>query len=171
MHRQRWIFHFATAFLQFGSFYSIYLFILCHARLPTSLSLSHSEFLFSLAYIWNLRAFRLLMFICLLLFPLFCHCYQLCFYYVVACKCHFFRSPELVPVSFCYFFLLVLLFQFGFFFSRCIHFESYLIFRLLIRMRKKAFESLFLSSSCVVWFHSLYLKYQFRFTIVEICAQ
>lgn len=36
-----------------------------------SLSLSHSEFLFSLAYIWNLRAFRLLMFICLLLFPLF----------------------------------------------------------------------------------------------------
>lgn len=104
-------------------------------------------------------------------FHFFCHCYQLCFYYVVACKCHFFRSPELVPVSFCYFFLLVLLFQFGFFFSRCIHFESYLIFRLLIRMRKKAFESLFLSSSCVVWFHSLYLKYQFRFTIVEICAQ
>lgn len=35
------------------------------------LSLSHSEFLFSLAYIWNLRAFRLLMFVCLLLFPLF----------------------------------------------------------------------------------------------------
>lgn len=50
MHRQRWIFHFATAFLQFGSFYSIYLFILCHARLPTSLSLSFRIFILACIY-------------------------------------------------------------------------------------------------------------------------
>lgn len=50
MHRQRWIFHFATAFLQFGSFYSIYLFILCHARFPTSLSLSFRIFILACIY-------------------------------------------------------------------------------------------------------------------------
>lgn len=153
---------------------SLSFFLSC--SLPFFADFSHWFYIFVCKYIENLRAFRLLMSVCLLLF--FLCVSSFCFYYVVACKCHFF-SRSFQHFLFLHTISAVGWFSFRALFSISFRFVSNLPHFCVLNEKQKTkywisvCVFLYLLFSLVVWFHSFLFKiyiYQFRFTNVSMCS-